>query len=123
MVLSLCRLHRGRGRVLPPAAAGTAASARTAGRPLRGAGALCRRLLLLIRLLLRLDQELLGQHQQHHRDGKNNHYALVYAGLVLRILELAQGSMPICAAAAASLYFTVLTLRVRPPPVRAPCSI
>ncbi len=45
---------------------------------------------------------------------KINHHALVYAGLVLRILELAQGSMPICAAAAASLCFTILTLRVRP---------
>jgi hypothetical protein len=38
----------------------------------------------------------------------------------VRILELAQGSMPICADAAASLCFTVLTLRVRLTTVRAP---
>ncbi len=45
---------------------------------------------------------------------KINHHALIDAGLVLRILKLAQGSMPICAAAAANLCFTILILRVRP---------
>ena len=66
-----------------------------------------RLLLLLIGLLLRLEQELLGQHQQQHRDGKNKHHTFIDAGLILRILELAQGNMPICAAEAASLVFTI----------------
>jgi len=79
-----------------------------------------RLLLLLLRWRRLFNKVFLGRHQQQHRNGKNNHHALVYAaGLVLRILKLTQGSMPICAAMAAS-YTSSLTLRVRPRPVRAP---